>query len=93
VKDLGTYLAHFHLTGWGWYWLIWAVIGFGVPEAYGLARNVQDTLSWQFWGMEHIDFRHPFDFAEWTPAHWVIACVFNAFVIWLDGHIAWGIWH
>lgn len=92
MKHLATYLAHFHVTGWGWYWIAWAVLGFGIPETYGLLRNAQDTLSWQWWGIERIDFGHPFDFAGWTPAHWAIAVVFFAFVVWLAGHIVLGIW-
>lgn len=93
MKHLGAYLAHFHITGFGWYWLAWGAIGFGIPEAYGLFRNVQDTLSWQVWGMEHIDFVHPLDFAEWTPVHWVIGLVLLAFVTWLAGHLIFGVWH
>lgn len=92
MKHLATYLAHFHITGFGWYWLVWMVLGFGVPEAYGLLRNTQDTLSWQFWGIEDIDFKDPLNFAEWTPVHWGMALVLLAFVIWLGGHIILGIW-
>jgi hypothetical protein len=92
VKHLATYLAHFHVTGWGWYWIVWAVLGFGLPEAYGLVYNTQDTLSWQFWGIEQVNFRHPFDFADWTPVHWVLALILLSFVVWLGGHIVLGIW-
>jgi len=80
------------ITGWGWYWIIWAVVGFGIPETYGLIKNAKDTLSWQFWGLEHINFPHPFDFADWTPIHWFIGLVLLAFVIWLGGHLVFGIW-
>lgn len=86
------YVRHFRITGWGWYWIAWAALGFGVPEGYGLAVNTQDTLSWQWWGIEHIDFTHPFDFAEWTPVHWATGLVLLTFVIWLGGHLVFGIW-
>ncbi len=92
MKHLATYLAHFHVTGWGWYWLIWFFAGFGVPEAYGLLRNTQDTLSWQFWGIEHIDFAHPFDFAEWTWEHYLIGVVLLIGMTWLFWHLVVGIW-
>lgn len=82
-----------NVTGWGWYWICWVVVGFGIPEAYGLVFNAKDTLSWQFWGIEHVDFAHPLDFAEWSPVHWVIGVFLLAFVIWLGGHIILGIWH
>lgn len=30
----------------GWYWIVWLVIGFGIPEAIALARRAEgDTLS------------------------------------------------
>ena len=92
MKDLAQYLAHFHLTGAGWYWLTWFFGGFGVYEAWGLIFNTQDTLSWQFWGLEHIDFKDPFLFASWTPLHWLIAAVVTVGLVWLEGHIVLGIW-
>lgn len=91
MKHLATYLAHFHITGFGWYWLAWAVLGFGIPETYGLLKNTQDTLSWQIWGLEHVDFVHPFDFAEWTPVHYLIGIVFAVGLIWLLLHLVLGI--
>lgn len=86
------FVKHFHVTGWGWYWIAWIVAGFGVPEAYGLVYNTQDTFSWQWWGIEQIDFKDPFDFAVWTPAHWVIGLLLLVFVVWLGGHLVFGIW-
>jgi hypothetical protein len=40
------------MTGWSWYWLVWLVIGFGVPEGIALVRNPRDTLSYQVWDLE-----------------------------------------
>lgn len=87
------YVKHFRITGFGWYWIAWFFLGFGGPEAYGLIYNVQDTLSWQFWGLEHIDFQHPFDFAEWTWVHFLIGGMLVAGLLWLLGHLVLGIWH
>ena len=40
-------------NGWSWYWLIWLVIGFGVPEFWSLAkRRAMNTLSYQVWHLE-----------------------------------------
>lgn len=81
-----------HVTGWGWYWLIWFFGGFGIAEAIGLLWNTKWTLSWQFWGLEHIDVKHPLDFAEWSPIHWVFGIVLLAFTVWLFVHLVFGIW-
>lgn len=92
MHNLAQYVQHFRVTGWGWYWIGWFGAGFGIPEAYGLLRNTQDTLSWQVWGLEAIDFADPLDFAQWTPVHWVIGLVLLAFTVWLGAHLIFGIW-
>jgi hypothetical protein len=81
-----------HITGWGWYWIAWAIGGFGLPETYGLIYNAKDTLSRQFWGVEHLDFGDPLDFADWTWLHYLIGIVLLAGFIWLIGHLVFGIW-
>lgn len=78
------------ITAFGWYWIAWVVLGFGIPEAYGIIKNVKDTLSFQFWGLEHLDFNHPLDFAEWTPFHWFIGIILLGFVAWLFVHLVFG---
>lgn len=40
------------MNGWSWYWLVWLVAGFGVPEGIALATNVRNTLSFQVWDLE-----------------------------------------
>lgn len=82
-----------HITPFGWYWLVWGFLGFGLPEAYGIAYNAKDTLSWQVWGLEHVNLGHPFDFADWTPLHYLLGVMLLVFVIWLGGHMILGIWH
>lgn len=86
------FVRHFRVTGWGWYWIAWFFGGFGIAETIGLVKNTQDTLSWQFWGLESINFTHPLDFADWTPFHWAIALILLTFVVWLGGHLVFGIW-
>lgn len=80
-----------HITGFGYYWLAWAFLGFGLPEAYGLLKNAQDTLSWQVWGLEKLNFGHPFDFADWTPLHLAIGIFFLLGLLWLFLHLSFGI--
>jgi len=79
------------VTGFGWYWIIWAFLGFGIPEAYGLLLNVKDTLSWQFWGIERLNFRQPFDMADWTWLHFTISGVLLFGFLWLFLHLSFGI--
>lgn len=80
------------MTGWGVYWLAWFTIGFGIPEAVALVRNVKDTLSYQIWGLEHINFSDPLNFANWTPVHWILAILLFGFTIWLGVHMIFGVW-
>lgn len=78
-----------HVTAWGWFWLCWMLAGAGV-EIYWLAVNTANTLSRQIWGLERIDFAHPLDFAEWTPAHILIAFALWMFFAWLSVHFPFG---
>lgn len=78
------------LSDWGAYWLCWIAFGFIIPEVYGLIFNTTDTLSRQTWALEHLDFGHPLDFAEWTPLHFAIAIVVWLLFCWLSVHIPFG---
>lgn len=80
-----------HITPFGWYWLIWAFLGFGLPEAYGLIWNKKDTLSWQIWGLEKMTFGHPFDFSDWTWLHYTIGIFFLIGLSWLFLHLTFGL--
>lgn len=91
MTPLVEYVKHFQVTGWGWWWITWFFGGFGLPEAYGLLRNTQDTLSWQIWGLEQVNFKDPFDFAGWTLVHWVMGVILLGFVVWLGLHMIFGI--
>ncbi len=81
--------GHFHVTPWGWFWLLWALAGLGV-ELYWLSVNAANTLSRELWGVEQIDFKHPLDFAEWTPLHVLIAVTLWGLFAWLSVHLPFG---
>lgn len=78
-----------HPTAWGWFWLAWALAGFGV-EAYWIVVNAANTLSRQIWGVEHLDFAHPLDLAEWTSLHWFLGIGLWLFFGWLSVHFPFG---
>lgn len=80
------------LSDWGAYWLAWCFAGFLIPELYGLFVNPGFTLSRNTWALEHLDFGHPFDFAEWSPMHWAVAVVVWGLAVWLSGHLPFAIW-
>lgn len=80
------------MTIWGWYWLLWFTLGFGIPEAVALIWNVRNTLSYQIWGIEKIDYSHPLDFARWSPVHWITGIAVLTFTVWLCVHLVFGIW-
>jgi hypothetical protein len=78
------------ITRWGWYWLLWFVLGFGIPEFWWLAVNARNTLSDNFWGAEDLNFAHPFDFADWTWLHFTLGGVFAIGLAWLFFHLIFG---
>jgi hypothetical protein len=78
-----------HVTVSGWIWLAWAMFGISF-EVYWILVNVANTLSYQIWGIERIDFAHPLDFAEWTPLHWTIGIALMLFFGWLLVHLSFG---
>lgn len=74
------------MNGWAWYWLGWVVIGFGLPETIAIARDPDDTLSdtvWRWFGV-----REGMPIWQWNILH--IALL--AFMVWLFGHMVFGIW-
>ena len=90
--NLLEFVKHYQITGAGWYWIIWFFGGFGVYETWGLIFDTKDTLSWQFWGLEHINFSDPWQFSTWPLVHWIIAALVTGLLVWLEGHIVVGIW-
>lgn len=77
-------------TLFGLYWLGWFA-AFLIPEIYWIIVNARNTLSDNWWAVEGIDTHHPFDFATWTPAHYVIGVVLLVFVVWLFLHLIFGL--
>lgn len=68
------------------YWLVWLVIFFGVPETYWLFVNTKNTLSWTIWTWFGV---HPgVPVWQWSVAHLLLGAV----LVWLLGHLAFGIW-
>lgn len=42
-----------HWNWWSLYWLLWLVIGFGLPEGIAIGTgHVENTLSFQAWHLE-----------------------------------------
>jgi hypothetical protein len=81
-----------HISAMGWYWLAWIVLGFGIPEAYGLIFNAGDTLSENVWGFEDYNPWHPTVLADWTWLHLTLAGFMLVFMVWLFCHLIFGIW-
>ena len=75
-----------HVTGWGWFWLAWALSASAV-ELYWVAVNAANTLSRQLWALEGVDPMHPLELSDWTPAHWIIAIILWLFFLWMSIHI------
>lgn len=75
------------INPWHFYWLLWGLIGFLVPETIALVRSRRgDTLSEAVWF-----------WCKVTPGntvfHWSALHVFAAlFMLWLFVHLMFGIW-
>lgn len=71
-----------------WYWLVWLVIGFGVPEAWAIiSGHPQYTLSDTVWRIFQVEPLDP------TPWHWkFVHFILAAFMLWLTGHFVFRIW-
>ncbi len=83
-------LGNSGLTFWAYYWFTWFFGLFLVPELYWVFNGSQNTLSDNTWRFESLDFKHPFDFAEWTPVHWVFGAVFLLLMLRLFFHLVFG---
>ena len=71
---------------WQIYWGTWIVAGFVIPETWALVSRKPNTLSDTVW--------HWFGVHQGVPIwHWsVLHLALLAFVVWLAGHFAFGIW-
>jgi hypothetical protein len=79
------------LTFWAYYWLVWFFGLFLAPELYWVFKNPDNTVSDNTWRFESLNFQHPFDFASWTPVHWVFAVVYLLLMTWLFLHLVFGL--
>ena len=78
------------LSLWSWYWLGW-LIAFLAPELVFVFTYPQGTLSDNVWAIEDVNLRHPFDFGNWTPVHWIIFLVLVVLFGWLLMHLPFGL--
>lgn len=74
------------MTSWRWYWLLWLLAGFAVPETIALIRNPKNTLSYAIW--DWFGVRGGVPLSHWTVLHVLLL----AFMVWLLFHFCFGIW-
>lgn len=76
---------------WNWMSFYWIVVWFGVlflgPELFWLWKNPKNTLSYQVWHLEGLDFQHLFSVNNWSFGHYVVF----AMMVWLTLHFAFGL--
>lgn len=76
------------------YWIVWAstmFVSFAIPEFWALAtHHPENTLSENFWRMEQ--FLPGQDFMHWTAIHYLIGVTLTVWLLWLIGHLVYGIW-
>lgn len=83
------------MNGWSWYWLCWfiasIVVAFLGPELYALfTGHPENTLSAQVWRLEQaLPCQHVW---QWTALHILIGGVLLVLLVWLIGHLVFGIW-
>lgn len=71
-------------------WLIGAVASFVILEAVALSFSVRDTLTDTSRTWLHVVTGQSPD--HWTSTHQIVAVLMLVFMIWLFGHIIFGIW-
>ena len=76
---------------WNWvsvYWVgVWFGLGFLPMEMFWLFRDPKNTLSYQVWHLEGLDFSHLFSVDTWTFGHFFVL----AFMVWLTLHFGFGL--
>ncbi len=75
-------------TTWAdWYWPIWLVGAFGIPEGIGLATGHPEwTLSDWVWKV--FDVLPGDTLWQWTAVHFFLLC----FMAWLTMHLVFRLW-
>lgn len=77
------------------YWGVWALVtfvSFIVPETIALFTNVKNTLSWQVWNLESTRPGGGTQVGHWTAAHFLVGGVLIVLLLWLIGHLVFGLW-
>jgi hypothetical protein len=75
------------VTIWRWYWLVWVLLGFGLPETVALLRHNGGTLSATVWYLSRVDPGHATPIWQWTFAHLLVFVL----LVWLIFHFCWGL--
>jgi hypothetical protein len=79
----------FRLQPFAIYWGVWITM-FLVPEIVAVFRNPADTLSDNWWALEHLSVTRPY-FTDWTWQHWAMASVVWGLFAWLSVHLPFGL--
>jgi hypothetical protein len=76
---------------WNYMSVYWIAIWFGAlflgPELFWLWKDPKNTLSYQVWHLEGLDFAHLFSLGTWTFGHYVVFVM----MIWLTLHFGFGL--
>jgi hypothetical protein len=81
------------VSTWKIYWLVWFLVTFVtfiVPELWALFTNAKNTLSWTLWDLEQ--FLPGTSLWKWTALHFLIGGILVVLLVWLIGHLVFGIW-
>jgi hypothetical protein len=78
---------------WKLYWALWALgtfASFLIPELIAVFTNPKNTLSWTVWDLEGGNPGDPI--GAWTTAHVLLGGALLVVLVWLIGHLVFGIW-
>lgn len=82
------------MDSWAAYWTAWfavMLLTFGGPEAYALiSGHPENTLSAKIWDLE--DMLPGESPLAWSAIHALLGFGLIALVVWLIGHLVFGIW-
>lgn len=82
------------MNGWSRYWLAWFAVSFTafiVPEAVALVTgHVENTLSDNVWRLEGVGTSG--SVWHWTALHVLLGGSLAVVLVWLIGHLVFGIW-
>lgn len=76
------------------YWTVWffaSFVSFAIPEFWALATgHPENTLSENWWQLEQ--FLPGQDIMHWTAIHYLLGITLLILLVWLIGHLVFGIW-